>query len=83
MMGNLQSQDAMGCGPIEGRGQEVTGEVDDRWQTIQVFVSSNSKDFHAEREVLVKQVRGTYIHSRHFYWYINISIQFVWRKRKG
>ena len=27
------------------------------WKTIRLFVSSTFKDFHAEREVLVKQVR--------------------------
>ena len=27
------------------------------WKTIRIFVSSTFKDFHSEREVLVKEVR--------------------------
>ena len=27
------------------------------WQTIRIFVSSTFKDFHAEREILVKKVQ--------------------------
>lgn len=29
------------------------------WKTVRVFVSSTFKDFHAEREVLVKEVKST------------------------
>ena len=28
------------------------------WKTVRIFVSSTFKDFHAEREVLVKKVNG-------------------------
>ena len=60
MMGNAQTQEAMGIGPAHAGASGVPqGESGDGWHTIQVFVSSNSKDFHAEREVLVKQVRVT------------------------
>ena len=27
------------------------------WKTVRIFVSSTFKDFHAEREILVKEVR--------------------------
>ena len=57
MMGNAQTQETMGIGPTHAGASGVAqGGNGDGWHTIQVFVSSNSKDFHAEREVLVKQV---------------------------
>ena len=59
MMGNAQTQEAMGIGPAHGASGAAQGDNGDGWHTIQVFVSSNCKDFHAEREVLVKQVTFT------------------------
>ena len=32
------------------------------WRTIRIFVSSTFKDFHQEREVLVKEVRRPFLH---------------------
>lgn len=42
--------------------QDISGTLDSvqnrrGWKTIRLFVSSTFKDFHAEREVLVKEVR--------------------------
>lgn len=38
--------------------EKIKPEVDDRpgWKTVRIFVSSTFKDFHQEREELVKKV---------------------------
>ena len=58
-MGNTIVQDT----GIDGESASSSGCVagatrrdSDDWITIPIFVSSHFKDFHAEREILVKQV---------------------------
>lgn len=60
----LKPSNAMECWDCV-RATSVTGEDEVKpaikrrgWKTIRLFVSSTFKDFHAEREVLVKQVRS-------------------------
>lgn len=38
------------------------------WKTVRIFVSSTFKDFHQEREVLIKQVSVRFV-SRYYYYY--------------
>ena len=48
---------------VDGKGKGGKKLVIKRsgWKTVRVFVSSTFKDFHAEREILVKEVCWKYV----------------------